>query len=696
MPEVTCTLDSTSRVATLVIDTAGPINTIGTTLVADLERAWARAVRGGARGVLVRSGKKRSFLDGANLAELLKLDPEWELKPLLRRFQTLLAEMAASEVPVLGVVEGATALGGGFELLLWACDHVLATPGARLGLPEVNVGVFPAAGGAQTLPRAIPFKEALDVVTGGRVLPAEEYVRHGLVTMSTPAGIGADALAWLDAHPTSHNRNVGGEVFPGDIGAEEKRPLLAAARTRFCVCAEKPWFPALLDAMEGGLGRPVPEAAAAEIDLFVPLLSHANARNTIDFFFLNASVAPKLARVRDERARAVPRLAIIGAGLMGQGIAQVAADRGIEALLLDVDEARVAAAIHEIDETVSTLVARGKWTQERRDTLLARITGCVDYGSLAGFPLVIEAVFEDLDLKRRILARVQEVDPEIVFASNTSTLPMADIAAASRRPEQVVGMHFFSPVPLMALLEVVEGKASSEEAVATAVTLGRRLGKTCILVGDGPGFYTSRTFGTFVLGGFHLAEAGMHPRQVDRIALAAGFPQGPLHVYGTAGGTVIRHAASVMASRLPFHVIPPTLDALFEAGYVGAGRPCFYRDAKGLDFDESVLPLIIRRDGPVPSDEEARDVLLLGMCNEALRCLADGVLRDIASMELGAVLGIGFPGCWHGPARYLSLRGVRACRDRLAELHARFRIAQLAPCAELDRLTACGVDTGLA
>ncbi|MFH1176676.1 MAG: enoyl-CoA hydratase/isomerase family protein, partial [Acidobacteriota bacterium] len=256
MSEVRISFDAGTGVATFTIDTAGPVNTIGVQLVADLEAAWRRAATAGARGVLIRSGKRKSFLDGANLVELLKLDPRWELRPLLERLQRLLAAMAESEIPVLGLVEGATALGGGCELLLWACDHVLATPGARLGLPEVNVGLFPAAGGVHTLPRAIPFKEALDIITGGRVLPAEDFTKLGLVTMTTPAAIAGDALAWIAAHPAPANRNRA-SAPAGGLGDAEKRQLLAATRSRFAACPDRPWFGALLEAMEDGLGRSV-------------------------------------------------------------------------------------------------------------------------------------------------------------------------------------------------------------------------------------------------------------------------------------------------------------------------------------------------------------------------------------------------------------------------------------------------------
>jgi 3-hydroxyacyl-CoA dehydrogenase / enoyl-CoA hydratase / 3-hydroxybutyryl-CoA epimerase len=693
MPEVRYDFDTTDGVAMLTLDCDGPLNTIGSRLVADLEAAWRRAERERAHGVLLCSAKEKSFLDGANLVEILKLDRRWGLGPLLERFQSLMAAMAASPVPVVGVLGSRTALGGGFELLLWTCDQVIATSGARVGLPEVGVGLFPAGGGTHTLPRAIGLEAALEMMTTGRIVPAERLEPFGFLDVVDRDPVEA-ALEWLAENPTSANRNL--SLPPVDDQTEEVRQrLLHGYRERLTRSPYRPWIAALLDSVEQGLERTVEEAARADIPRFIELTAHPNTRNTIDFFFLNTSVAPKLARSRAEAARPVERLAILGGGLMGRGIAQVAADRGLDVQLVDVDTEHLQAAVSDIGDTLGKLVDKGRWSPERRQGVLDHIHTTLDYDELAEIPLVIEAVFENLELKRRLLRRVQEVNRDAIFASNTSTIPMQMIAQGAVAPQQVVGMHFFSPVPLMALLEVIEGPQTSAEALATAVAVGRAIGKTCITVGDGPGFYTSRTFGTYVLTGIMLAELGMRPQEVDGIALAAGFPQGPLHVYGTAGGEVIYHASRFIAERLPHQPIPDTLENLFRAGYVGAGKPCFYTDAKGTRFDETVLELIAHRDGPTPDEEDARDTLLLGMVNEAFRCVEEGVVRDMATLDIGAVLGIGFPQCWHGPARYLGQRGVHACRDRLAELFKRYGEPQLEPCRELDRLIACGVNSSL-
>ncbi|NOZ77756.1 MAG: hypothetical protein GXP48_00985 [Acidobacteria bacterium] len=692
MPEVSYSLDATTRLATLTIDTAGPVNTIGAGFVTDLGRAWRHAERDGVRGVFIRSGKPRSFLDGANLMEISHASAE-EVAFLLERYQAVLQEMAASHIPVIGIVESATALGGGFELLLWACDHVFATSKSRLGLPEVNVGLFPAGGGTHTLPRAIGLDRALELMSAGKILPAQAFEEFGFLTVADNDALHT-AGQWIDDHPVSANRNLAAPAAD-DESRERMRSLIARYRRELMIAECRPWFAALLDSIEEGLDRTVAEAARTDIPRFVTLLQSPNTHNAIDFFFLNTVFAPRLARIEPTLARDIDRIAVIGGGLMGRGIAQVAADSGLDVLLFDVDQDHVDAAVARIARDLDRLVEKGRWSARRRDALLERIHPSLEYTALDGVGLVIEAVFEDLDLKRQILARVQAANPEVLFASNTSTIPISMIAADADRPGQVVGMHFFSPVPLMKLLEVIRGDATSEEAVATAVTIGRRIGKTCIMVNDGPGFYTSRTFGTYVLTGIVLTELGMPPVEVDRIALEAGFPQGPLHVYGTAGGAVIYHAGKFMASQLPNQRLPKTLENLYNAGYTGAGKPCFYKDAAGRELDESVLDFIDHRDGPTPTPGDARDMLLLGMVNEAFRCLEEGIVNDTATLDLGAVLGIGFPHCWHGPARYAGQRGLKACRKRLAELHDRYGEPQLEPCRELDRLIAMGVDGGL-
>ncbi len=698
MSEVTYTLDRDSGIATLVIDTAGSVNTIGGRFLTDMESAMTRADRDQVKGVILASAKKRSFLDGANLQEVVIEGTPQTARVFLSRFHDVCAGLAQSPFPVVAVLAGQTALGGGFELLLWACDHVFASSGSKMGLPEVNVGLFPAGGGTQTLKRVVGFKAAVQMITTARVGPAEAFVPSGMVTVCELADLESRAVAWLRAHQGIVNRNYDpGFREPGGLSDEEAQEVIGKARSRFTLSPCRPYFQAAIDSLEAGLKLPFQEATDNEIDLVVPLVESPYTRNKVDFFYLFTKQGPRLAQVDLKRAVKTDRLAVIGAGLMGQGIAQVAADRGMKVLLVDVDEPACRRGVDRIDKALSQLVEKGRWPARRKDAVMSNIDWTADYGRLERIPLVIESVFEDVPLKRKVLAQVQEVNPDTIFASNTSTIPMAEISQGSARPEQVVGMHYFTPVPLMPLLEVVQGAETGAAAVASAVTCGRAMGKTVILVGDGPGFYTSRTFGSYVMNGFRLAERGISPWDVDLMAMEAGFLQGPLRVYGMTGGSVVYHATKLVERHFPERLrVPESLARVYAAGYVGAGKPSFYLDPKKMIPDESVLEHIVRIGGiPTPTKDEAQDILLLGMANEAFWCLSDGVVRDYADMDIGAVLGVGFPDCWHGPARLVSLRGVKESKARLEDLADRFHLPGLAPAPEFERLIARGLDSSL-
>ena len=696
MREIRYERDTEKNIAVFKIETAGAVNTIGERFITDLKEVGERANIEGVNGIILTSPRARSFLDGANLVEIMKDPSPINLKYLVLKLHEVLDGLAQSPFPVVAVLRGQTALGGGFETLLWGCDHIFATSGSKLGFPEVNLGLFPAGGGPETLKKVLGLENSLNIILGGKTMPAEFYADSGILTMVSEEEALQKAKQWIEDNKGIINRNYDpawNEPFL--LSGEKQRDIIKKMRNRYTVCPEKPYFKAALDAIEGGLDLPFVEAARGEVDYFAPLITDPNVNNKIDLFFSLTGMGAKLARINNKKAVSTNNVAVIGAGLMGQGIAQICADKGLNVLLIDMDESIAKAAKENIGSEVDRLVQKGRWLRKRRDRLMSNIRTTANYDELKETPLVIEAVFEDLNLKKKILRDVQDINPHIVFASNTSTMPMGEISLGSDYPEQVVGMHYFSPVPLMPLLEVVQGPDTSDEAIATAVTLGRNQGKTCIIVGDGPGFYTSRTFGVFVMTGFYLAEMGLDPWEIDRLALEAGFPQGPLNVYGTAGGNVVYHAGLFMNSRKPDVLpVPNTLIKMYEAGYTGAGRPCFYKNK--MEPDTSALEFIVPDTSfPVPDREEAKDMLLLSMVNQAFLCLDEGVLRDYFSMDIGAILGIGFPDCWHGPARYVSQKGVSFVAERLKEIYGKYAIPYFRPAQEFERLIACGVDRGL-
>ena len=534
MSEVEYILDREGMVATFIIDTAGPVNTIGQIFMTDMEKAINRANKDKVRGVILTSGKKNSFLDGANLKEVMTDASPQAIRLALIRYQDILAALAKSPFPVVAMLNAQTALGGGLELLLWGCDHVFATPGSKMGQPEVNVGLFPAGGGTRTLARVVGFKAAVEMITTGRVSSAESFANPAFLTMCSSADLKPLAKAWIDENQGVINRNYDPDFQePDALPDEEKQKIINAARFRYTICPNRPYLSAVIDCLEEGLKLPFDDAVRNEVEKFVPLFEHPNTRNKIDLFFLMTSLGPRLAKADASKAVKVDRIAIIGAGLMGRGIAQVAADRGIKITLLDMDENITKASVEDLDRTLEKMVSKGRWTKARKETVMRNIDWTTDYGELRNIPLVIECVFENLELKRKILAQVQAVNPEVIFASNTSTIPMADISEGARRPEQVVGMHFFSPVPLMPLLEVIKGAASSPSSVSTAVTVGRAMGKTVILVGDGPGLLHQPNFRQFY-------QQWIPTGRAWHITVGCGF-SGSTDGFSTGSSTSLRH-----------------------------------------------------------------------------------------------------------------------------------------------------------
>ena len=351
MQEVYYRLDRESRIASLVIDTVGAVNTVGEQFITDLETATRRAAADRVVGIIIRSAKSSSFLDGADLAAIRKNPSPAALELLLRRYQAVLDALASNPFPVAAVLVEQTALGGGFELLLWACDRIFATPGSKMGLPEVNVGLFPAAGGLETLKRLVGFETALDIVLGGKVLGAHAFAISEQVEVIEADRIAAAAESWIRANPHITNRNMGSDRLPDD----EKKAccqLIEKARKSHTRCRQRPWFDALLTAAQEALDLDFRQAVDNQIRHFAPLIADRNVQNKIDFFFTSTRVAPKLASVDAEQSIPVDRVAVIGAGLMGRGIAQVCADNELRVLLFDIDQQ---AAQHARDQIAGDL-----------------------------------------------------------------------------------------------------------------------------------------------------------------------------------------------------------------------------------------------------------------------------------------------------------------------------------------------------
>jgi len=667
------------------------VNAIDPPLIAALAAAIAAARAARPRGLVVASAKPDQFVGGADLAMLSGWSSPGEIAMASRAMQTVLDDLARLPFPTVAAING-SALGGGYELAL-ACDWRVAAdaPSVRIGLPEVSLGLLPAAGGTQRLPRLVGLPRALDLVLNARRLGARRALRAGLVDeVVHPAAL---ATAAADRAATIAKRRPVGGATAIERAATWLAPVRAIAlrRARATVRRETGGhYPApfkAIDAMAAGLARGMARGLALEAASFGELATSETARNLIALF-VSGLRQRRAAFDGLPRAVAPHEIAIVGAGLMGSGIAQAAAIGGAEVRLRDVDDAAVGRGLAAVRKL--TTDAGRKGVVERREVprVIARVTGTTDLSGFRRADLAIEAVFEELALKQRVLADLESVmRDDAVIASNTSAIPIADIARGARHAERVVGMHFFSPVHRMSLVEVVRPEAAEPAAVARVVAAAQAMGKTAIVVRDGPGFYTTRIIGTMLGEAAALLAEGAAVASLDAAMTAFGWPIGPFALMDEVGLTVARHAGETVARSLGAPAGANAVQVLTDAGLTGKrGGEGFYRYAGGKREPSARAAELLAAAGiaaqPAGTDPAGlAERLTLLFVNAAASCLDDGTLRSPAEGDLGAVLGLGFPPFLGGPFRYADARRtwVRERLQALADRHG----ARYAPTASL-------------
>ena len=531
-------------VAILTIDVPGkPMNVLTPEFLDDLAEVVDRlAADDSAKGAVLTSGKD-SFFAGADLKALVsefdRQKTPTEVYAMVRPFSEALRKLETCGKPFVAAING-TALGGGLEICL-ACHHRIAAdnPKAVLGLPEVQIGLLPGAGGTQRLPRLIGIQPALELMTQGRHVDTTRARAMGIVDeVVAPDALIESARQWV---LTSGNAvqpwDKKGFKVPGGAGAMHPKSVQTFMAGNAMI-AEKtlhnyPAPIAIMSCVYEGTIVPMDTGLRIESRYFTELLMDPVSRNMMRTLFVNKGAADKLVR-RPEGVEPsqVKKLGMLGAGMMGAGIAFVSARAGMEVVLLDTS---VEAAEKGKDYSRMLLqkrIDRGKTTQEKADAILERIKTTTDYADLEGADLVIEAVFEHRDIKADVTAKSEAVIPETaVFASNTSTLPITGLAEASKRPASFIGLHFFSPVDKMPLVEIIMGEETSDEALARSLDYVRQIRKTPIVVNDSRGFYTSRVFGTYTNEGMALLKDGVLPALIENAGKQAGMPVGPLAVY---------------------------------------------------------------------------------------------------------------------------------------------------------------------
>ena len=665
-----------------------PVNALSHALRSGLVAAIEKARDSDAVKAVMLIGTARAFSAGADISEFgTPRQP-----PSLIDVVALLDAMVK---PVIAAISG-LALGGGFELAL-GCHYRVAAPGSRVGLPEVKLGLLPGAGGTQRLPRLVGAEAAAQIIVSGDPVPAAKALAMGALDAVLEGDFRAAALDF-----TREVMKAGGK--PPRV--RDRDDKLAAAKADPSVIDRAvakqlqrlrglPAPKACVDAVRAAVTMPFEEGQKKELALFMELLGSPESKAQRHVFFAEREAAKLPDMPADTKEKPIARAVVIGAGTMGGGIAMCFANAGIPVRVIETEQAALTRGLDRVAENYRIAISRGSLSQAEMDKRMAQISGTIDFGAVAEGDLVIEAVFEEMDLKRRVFAEIDRLAKQgALLASNTSTLDINEIAAATKRPEDVLGMHFFSPANVMRLLEIVRARKTSYAALATALGIGRRIGKVTSVVGVCDGFVGNRMLARRTTQAEMLLLEGALPWDVDAAVLAFGFPMGPFAMGDLAGldvGWRIRKARGVTAE---------ISDTLCEAGRFGQKTGAgYYRYEKGSrtpmpdpEVEKIILAAsekrgITRR--PIGA-AEITERMIYPMINEGARILEERMAMRASDIDIIWIYGYGWPVWRGGPMFYADQVGLPQIRDRLAQYAATSPDKTLKPAPLLEKLAASG------
>lgn len=654
------------------------------------------------KGVILTSAKS-TFLAGADLESMFaKSDAQW----FFDSTQALKAGFRALETlgkPVVAAING-TALGGGYELAL-SCHHRIALnhPKLRVGLPEVTLGLLPGGGGVTRLVRMLGLQEAFPYLTEGKRVKAAKAHSAGLVDdlAADVDELMAKAKAWIDANPSP--KQPWDERRFKIPGGDPRRPsvaqmvAIAPAILKKKTYGNYPAPQAILNAAIEGALVDFDTASRIETRYFVSVATSKVAKNMINtFWFQLNKVNAGGSRPKGVEPQTTEKVGVLGAGMMGHGIAYVTAFAGMDVVLKDVTQERAEEGKAKVAKLLKKQVSRGRMTAEKMEVILGRIKASGSAGDLEGCDLIVEAVFEDRGLKAKV---TQEAESAMlstgVFASNTSTLPITGLAEASERPDKFVGLHFFSPVEKMKLVEIIVGEKTTDETLAKAFDYVLRIKKVPIVVNDNRGFYTSRVFGTYVNEGLALLAEGQHPRAVESAGLKAGMPVGPLAVSDEVNLGLMHHIREQTRKDLeaegksvPEHPANAIVDAMLEVGRKGKAQGAgFYEYPEdGKKFLWPELKSKFGYDASKTIDQqEMIDRILFIQSLETVRCMDEGVFESVADANIGSIFGWGFAPYTGGTLQFINSYGLKEFVNRCNELTERYGDRFKAPDSLVER-----------
>jgi 3-hydroxyacyl-CoA dehydrogenase/enoyl-CoA hydratase/3-hydroxybutyryl-CoA epimerase/3-hydroxyacyl-CoA dehydrogenase/enoyl-CoA hydratase/3-hydroxybutyryl-CoA epimerase/enoyl-CoA isomerase len=667
-------------------------NTLGQAVQGEFEAILRElASRKELKGLILRSGKPGMFIAGADLKELggAKADAE-QTRRLVKRGLDLIAAFEALPYPTVAAIDGAC-MGGGLELAMGLDFRLASTnPKTELGLPEVKIGLFPGWGGTQRLSRLIGPALAAELICAGEAVKPDRARALGLIFDAVPVEKLLDEsvrlLQWAAQSETVWREARKKKQRPGGL-SEDQLSFMAAVTRAQVLEKTKGQYPAPLAALNSivrGCNLPLEAALKIETDGFVPLVGSPICLNLIAVFFMGQRLQ-KDPGVIDAaiQPRQVQRVGVLGAGIMGAGIAGAHVRKGIPVTLLDSNPQALEKGVAGLAKNMQGRVEIGRMAPGDMVAALARLSATSTLNAFADRDVVIEAVIENEPVKVQVFLELQKILPsDSILASNTSTISITRMAKSVSRPENFAGMHFFNPVEKMQLVEVIRGEKTSDATTATLVALAKRIGKTPIVVRDCPGFLVNRILFPYMNEALTMLEEGAEPRAIDRAATAFGMPMGPSTLHDVVGIDTAFYAGKVILEAFPDRATAPRIVAeLVHAGRLGQKSGAgFYSYAKGpRGADDPAFAAILekcRTSRRSFTPEEITDRLFLPMVTEASRVLAEGIVREPADVDMGLILGIGFPPFQGGLLRWADWLGIGKVLEKLGRyesLGARFQ-----------------------
>jgi 3-hydroxyacyl-CoA dehydrogenase/enoyl-CoA hydratase/3-hydroxybutyryl-CoA epimerase len=691
-------------VAVVTFDLPGEsVNKFSPAVVAEFVQVFDRLERDtSVKGAVLISGKSDVFIAGADIDQFLEFKNAADAARASGEGHQLMNRLESGRVPWVAAINGGC-LGGGLEASL-ACAYRIATdhPKTVLALPEVQLGLIPGAGGTQRLPRTVGLQVALDMILTGKNVRAKKALQTGLVDEMVHPSILRDIAIQrakeLGAGKIARKRAR--EHGAKDVLLEDNalgRGIVFRQAREMTMKKSRGHYPALLAALEAvaaGYHGTVAEGFATEARLFGEMAFSAVSKQLIFLFYATTALKKDNGVGGDSPPppTKIGRIGVLGTGFMGAGIAAITVMQGVPVRFKDTKHAQVAKGIGAVRDVLKDRLTKKQITRQQFEDQLSLVSGTVEYTGFGNVPMVIEAVFEDLAVKHAVLREVEAVlPPRAIFATNTSTIPIRDIATASRDASRVVGMHYFSPVHKMPLLEVIVTPQTAPDVIATTVAFGRKQGKTVIVVNDAPGFYLNRILAPYINEAGKLLDEGARIEDIDKAMLDYGFPVGPVTLLDEVGLDIAGKSGAIMAKAFGDRMQPSaTLGKVLAAGRLGRkGKQGFYlydENGKKGGVDESVYQLTPTGSARKEySTAEIQERLALAMINEAVRCVEEGILRAPRDGDIGAVFGIGFPPFRGGPLRAADTMGAAELVKRLEALNTRFP-GRYVPAAKLKQM----------